>query len=120
MLSQHVLVRSSQTLEKMNSISILCTDKTGTLTENQMRCTHLLWDVDQECQISNACQNQSHDPGRKSILKNLVQRFSNFSMTNLVSPINTLNEEDIPKIQRLSIDQVYFKGWPQKDLVLGN
>ena len=46
MYRQKVLVKSLQIVETFNSVSVIATDKTGTLTRNQMTVTHLLWDVD--------------------------------------------------------------------------
>lgn len=37
----HVLTRRSATIETLGSATVLCTDKTGTLTENQMSVTRL-------------------------------------------------------------------------------
>ena len=46
MYRQRVLVKSLQIVETFNSVSVIATDKTGTLTQNKMTVTHLLWDVD--------------------------------------------------------------------------
>lgn len=46
MYRQKVLVKSLQIVETFNSVSVIATDKTGTLTQNQMTVTHLLWDLD--------------------------------------------------------------------------
>jgi sodium/potassium-transporting ATPase subunit alpha len=46
MYGQHVLVKSLQIIETFNSVSVIATDKTGTLTQNKMTVTHLLWDID--------------------------------------------------------------------------
>ena len=44
MYRQRVLVKSLQIVETFNSVSVIATDKTGTLTQNKMTVTHLLWD----------------------------------------------------------------------------
>ncbi|CAF4812261.1 unnamed protein product [Rotaria sp. Silwood1] len=46
MYRQHVLVKSLQIVETFNSVSVIATDKTGTLTQNKMTVTNLLWDID--------------------------------------------------------------------------
>jgi magnesium-transporting ATPase (P-type) len=46
MYRQRVLVKSLQIVETFNSVSVIATDKTGTLTQNKMTVTHLLWDTD--------------------------------------------------------------------------
>ena len=45
MYRQRVLVKSLQIVETFNSVSVIATDKTGTLTQNKMTITHLLWDI---------------------------------------------------------------------------
>jgi sodium/potassium-transporting ATPase subunit alpha len=45
MYRQHVLVKSLQIVETFNCVSVIATDKTGTLTQNKMTVTHLLWDI---------------------------------------------------------------------------
>ncbi|CAF4122765.1 unnamed protein product, partial [Adineta steineri] len=46
MYRQRVLVKSLQIVETFNAVSVIATDKTGTLTQNKMTVTHLLWDND--------------------------------------------------------------------------
>lgn len=38
---QHVLTRRAQAIETLGSATVLCVDKTGTLTENRMRVVHI-------------------------------------------------------------------------------
>ncbi|CAF1313293.1 unnamed protein product, partial [Adineta ricciae] len=45
MYRQRVLVKSLQIVETFNAVSVIATDKTGTLTQNKMTITHLLWDT---------------------------------------------------------------------------
>ncbi|CAF3706148.1 unnamed protein product [Rotaria socialis] len=46
MYRQRVLVKSLQIVETFNSVSVIATDKPGTLTQNKMTVTHLLWDTE--------------------------------------------------------------------------
>jgi magnesium-transporting ATPase (P-type) len=44
MYRQRALVKSLQIVKTYNSVSVIATDKTGTLTQNKMTVTHVLWD----------------------------------------------------------------------------
>ncbi len=51
MYHQHVLTKSLQIVETLNSVSVIATDKTGTLTENNMTVTNILWDTDSQYKL---------------------------------------------------------------------
>jgi magnesium-transporting ATPase (P-type) len=51
MYQQRVLGKSLQVVETFNSVSVIATDKTGTLTENKMTVTNILWDTDGEYKV---------------------------------------------------------------------
>merc|ERR1719236_17090 len=51
MVSQNVLVRQIAAVETLGSASVICSDKTGTLTEGKMRATKM-WSAGSEYAIS--------------------------------------------------------------------
>jgi len=51
--AHHVLVRRSAVIETLGAASVLCVDKTGTLTENRMQVSRL-WTVDGDVQAQSA------------------------------------------------------------------
>lgn len=54
---QHVLVRRTAVIETLGSVTVLCTDKTGTITENRMT-VKMLWNTREFLQID---ENKIHD-----------------------------------------------------------
>ncbi|CAF1022502.1 unnamed protein product [Adineta steineri] len=58
MYKQKVMVKSLATVETFNSVSVIATDKTGTLTINQMTITALLWGTQGEYMIPIHTNNE--------------------------------------------------------------
>jgi Ca2+-transporting ATPase len=51
MVRQHALARRLQAVETLGAASVICTDKTGTLTENKMTATQI-WTLDREYDVT--------------------------------------------------------------------
>ncbi|MCH4239874.1 MAG: cation-translocating P-type ATPase [Oscillospiraceae bacterium] len=69
---RHSLVRKLSSVETLGAVSVLCVDKTGTLTENQMTVCKTWAEQNQEqtfCTILGmACEPDTYDPMEKAML----------------------------------------------------
>ncbi len=78
--AQHVVVKRLSAIEDLGSIDILCTDKTGTLTENKLKRDHMFAD-DEEKVLVYAClasvaptKGNSVDPFDDAIFHGLAEK----------------------------------------------
>jgi Ca2+-transporting ATPase len=125
---QKSLVRKLPAVETLGAISVLCVDKTGTITQNQMTVTEISINTNKEDLIKNmgmACETDAYDPMEKSMLlyceKNNFEKEKLFS-GKLINEYAFTNElkmmghiwENNGKIQ------AYCKGSPEKILALCN
>lgn len=60
MASENVLVRTLPAVEALGAVDVVCTDKTGTLTEGEMRVQRA-WIHDQTVPIGEACDDERLD-----------------------------------------------------------
>jgi Ca2+-transporting ATPase len=76
MAKHNALVRRAPAIEALGSISVLCTDKTGTLTENRMAVAELAGDAPERLleMARLACPPLSHDPMDRALADAATQR----------------------------------------------
>lgn len=120
MSTQRVLVKSLQTVETFNSVSIICTDKTGTLTQNKMTCTRLLWDVNEDYDVPQTVIVPQDKKEWKWTFGTLARRLSSASGSRSTTPMNGDSIRDSLQTRQLEIDAINKKTTPHRDLILGN
>ena len=106
---KHTLVRNMNSVETLGSVSVLCVDKTGTLTENKMVVKDIYSNSLDMLEVSAlACPKHSFDPMEKAITEycfkkgldkkiyenELVKEFIFTSETKMVGKIWNVNNKN--------------------------
>ncbi|UJR08037.1 hypothetical protein I4U23_012314 [Adineta vaga] len=89
MYKQKVMVKSLATVETFNSVSVIATDKTGTLTMNQMTITTLLWGNHGEYLVP-IHNNQEQDTATENAQSTNNRKRSSLDSTNTPSAMKDL------------------------------
>ncbi len=75
MARRRVLVRRPATIEALGSVTVLCTDKTGTLTENKMAVAEIVADRQAPVSVAEACHPESSSLLRCAALASEAQGY---------------------------------------------
>ncbi|CAF4575061.1 unnamed protein product [Rotaria sp. Silwood2] len=98
MYRQRVLVKSLQIVETFNSVSVIATDKTGTLTQNKMTVTHLLWDTHGIYKVPEP----QPKPAPEETIFQMIRRLS----SGVVDTARRLSTEVVSVARRLSTGNI--------------
>jgi sodium/potassium-transporting ATPase subunit alpha len=98
MYRQRVLVRSLQIVETFNAVSVIATDKTGTLTQNKMTVAHLLWDTEG---IYNVPLPQP-EPAREETIFQTIRRLS----SGVIETARRLSVDAATMVRKLSTGNI--------------
>ncbi|UJR13109.1 hypothetical protein I4U23_000133 [Adineta vaga] len=71
MYQQRILGKSLHIAETLNFVSVVATDKTGTLTVNKMTVTNILWDTEGEYKVID---NVEEEQIKKASMRQTIQR----------------------------------------------
>ncbi len=126
MSARHVLVRKLPVVEALGSVSVLCTDKTGTLTTGRMEVREL-WGADQkeilfqgaacsEAELTQDERSGTGDPTEIAILQEALKMGIRKSSIEAQIPRRLVHPFDSDR-KRMSIfrsdDTLYCKGAPE-------
>jgi len=120
-LKRHGLVRKLLSIETLGSTSVICTDKTGTLTEGNMQVTRLDTQ-DLETSLRVLALDNEQKSNLEIALWNYVKKVGKFDPQEIYDKYEQIDEEpfDSEKKYSLSINKIngknisHFMGAPEK------
>lgn len=85
--NQGILGKNLEIVETFNCVSMIATDKTGTLTENKLTVTNVLWDTDSEYKVDEFEEELIKKPTIQPTIRLLSIVSSNIARRGTVEPI---------------------------------
>ncbi len=80
---ENALVRNMKAVETLGAVTVLCTDKTGTLTENKMTVKETFFQAEDFAEVALlACQRQPYDPMEIAIQEYATRQGANLDVYN--------------------------------------
>ena len=119
MVRQKALARRLQAVETLGAASVICTDKTGTLTENKMTATHI-WMLGGACSVTGA----GYDPtGHIARDGRRLRAVDDVQLTRLLDTAITCSHakishdgsgwRNVGEPTELALVVLAYKGWSQ-------
>jgi len=87
MFHQGILGKKLEIVETFNCVSMIATDKTGTLTENKLTVANVLWDTDGEYKVAEFEEEPITKPTIQPTIRHLSIIVSNIAHRGSVEPI---------------------------------